>query len=64
MAYNILLVDDDRYFREEFSDFLEDYNVTGVPSGEKALEVLSKPNEVDLVILDVMLPDLRGTEVL
>ena len=33
-------------------------------SGEEALKLLRKPNEIDLVVLDVMMPGLRGTEVL
>jgi two-component system response regulator YesN len=64
MPYNILLVDDDREFREEFRDYLEDYQVIEAGNGEEALELLKKPNVIDLVILDVMMPGLRGTEVL
>jgi len=64
MPYNILLVDDDKEFREEFRDYLEDYQVIEASSGEEALEILNKPNVIDLVILDVMMPGLHGTEVL
>jgi two-component system response regulator YesN len=64
MAYNILLVDDDREFREEFRDFLHDYGVIEASNGEEALAILSRPNEVDVVVLDVIMPGLKGTEVL
>ena len=64
MAYNILLVDDDREFRDEFSDLLYDYRVIQASNGEEALAVLSRPNEIDVVILDVIMPGLKGTEVL
>jgi len=64
MPYNILLVDDDRDFREEFRDYLEDYEVVEASNGEEALEILKKPNVIDLVILDVMMPGLKGTQVL
>ena len=64
MPYNILLVDDDREFREEFRDYLEDYEIIEASNGEEALKLLKKPNVIDLVILDVMMPGLRGTEVL
>lgn len=64
MAYSILLVDDDPEFREEFRDFLFDYNVVEASSGQEALELLSRPNEIDIVILDVVMPGLSGTEVL
>lgn len=64
MPYNILLVDDNKDFRDEFRDYLEDYEVIEASNGEEALNLLRKPNEIDLVILDVMMPGLRGTEVL
>jgi two-component system response regulator YesN len=64
MAYNILLVDDDKVFREEFRDFLYDYNVVEASNGKEALDLLSRPNEIDVVILDVVMPGLPGTEVL
>jgi two-component system, response regulator YesN len=64
MAYNILIVDDDKEFRYEFSCFFEDYNFIGASNGEEALKILEKPNEIDLVILDVMIPGMKGTQVL
>ena len=64
MAYNILLVDDDKEFREEFRDYLDDYNVVEACDGKEALELLSRPNEIDVVMLDVRMPGPSGTEVL
>jgi two-component system response regulator YesN len=64
MAYCILLVDDDKEFREELSDFLYDYNVIEASNGEDALAILREPNEIDAVILDVVMPGPSGTEVL
>ncbi len=64
MPYNILLVDDDRDFREEFRDYFRGYRVVGVDRGEEALAELAKPNEIDLVVLDVRLPDASGTAIL
>ena len=64
MPNKILLVDDDREFREEFKEFLETYEVIEAESGEEALKILKKPNEIDLVLLDVRLPGIKGTEVL
>ena len=64
MPYNILLVDDNKSFRDEFADYLEGYNVLTTDRGKDALDILNKANEIDLVILDVMLPDMLGTKVL
>lgn len=64
MSYNILLVDDDKEFRFEFSCFFEDYNFIEASNGDEALKFLEKPNEIDLVILDVMIPGVKGTTVL
>lgn len=64
MPYQILLVDDDREFREELRECLDEYDVIEAPSGQEALKLLKRPNEIDLVILDVMMPGLRGTDVL
>lgn len=64
MSYTILLVDDDCSFRDEFRESLDEYHVVEAGSGNDALEILKKPNEIDLVILDVMMPGMRGTAVL
>ncbi len=64
MPYNILLVDDDNEFREEFRELFDDYDFVEAQNGREALEAIEKPNEIDLVILDVKLPDMRGTKVL
>ena len=64
MPYNILVVDDDKELREELRDCLDDYQVVMASSGEEALDILKRPNEIDLVILDVMMPGASGTDVL
>lgn len=64
MPYHLLVVDDDKEFREEFKECFEEYEVVEAGSGEEALAILKKPNEVDLVLLDVKLPGKEGTEVL
>jgi len=64
MPYNILLADDDKDFRDEFKDCFEDYEIVEASNGNEALAILKKPNEIDLVILDVIMPGLKGTEIL
>jgi two-component system, response regulator YesN len=65
MSYKILLVDDDQEFRDEFRDALEgDYEVVVAKDGIDALEILNKPHTIDAIVLDVMMPGMRGTELL
>ena len=65
MAERILLVDDDTEFRQEFAEALSDeYDVVQASSGQEALAILRKPNRIEAVILDVMLPGASGTDVL
>lgn len=64
MPYKILLVDDDKEFREEMIDFLDDYKVIEASNGMEAIHILNNPNEIDLVIIDVVLPDSKGTDIL
>lgn len=64
MPEKILIVDDDKDFRMEFKDALEEYDIIEAASGQEALKLLKKANDIDLVILDVVMPGLSGTEVL
>lgn len=64
MAKKILIVDDDLEFRSELKDYLDGYEVTEASNGREALNILSRANEIGLVILDVMMPGLNGLEVL
>lgn len=60
----ILLVDDDRAFRNEFKACFKEYDFIEASSGQDALNILKKPHEIDLVILDVNMPGMDGIEVL
>ena len=60
----ILVVDDDAGLRESFRLILEDdYDVIDVTGGQQALEVV-RAAQVDVVLLDIRLPELDGIEVL
>ncbi len=61
----ILVVDDDQLAAESFTAFLRHlgYRVSFATSGSAALETL-RGDLPDLVILDVMMPDLNGVELL
>ncbi len=60
----ILVVDDDPGARQSLEVILEDdYHVLSAGSGFEALDLLQKES-VDLVLLDVNMPDMDGLEVL
>jgi PAS domain S-box-containing protein len=62
----VLLVDDDELIREAVAPMLEmlGHEVTVAPGGPQALGLLEEGLEVDLVILDMNMPDMSGAEVL
>src|SRR5262245_16594771 len=64
MPYHILLVDDDPYFRSEFQECMEEFNVIGASNAQEALRIFKQPNNIDLVILDEILPGAKGTDLL
>jgi DNA-binding response OmpR family regulator len=60
----ILIVEDDENLRVALEDNLDDegYTVTSVKTGKAALTELAR-SEAELVILDIMLPDIDGYQV-
>ena len=59
----ILIVEDDSVLRENIVDMLsKQYSVTEASDGKKAIEVLSKDHEFDLVLSDIMMPIVDGYE--
>lgn len=64
MAYTILLVEDDRQIQEVIEDYFSAkgdglINVICAHDGDKGLSLI-REKEFDLVILDVMLPEIDG----
>jgi DNA-binding NtrC family response regulator len=60
----ILIVDDDPGLRESFRLILEEsYELVDATDGRQALEIV-RSREVDLVLLDIRLPEMDGIEVL
>src|SRR5580698_3397344 len=63
----VLVVDDEKNIRRTLQLVLEGegYHVLGAEAAEQALEILASPETpVDLVILDVKLPNMSGLEAL
>ena len=63
---NVLLVDDEVDFVETFSERLNMRNIETLKafSGKEALKVLKNNQNVEVVILDVKMPDMDGIETL
>jgi YesN/AraC family two-component response regulator len=64
VAFSILIVDDDPIYCEELAEILGEYRTRIAETPAEALTILDEPNEIDLVMLDVRLPKMRGTDVL
>jgi two-component system, response regulator YesN len=64
MSNQVLLVDDDDVLRGELKDYLEGYDVIEASSGEGALNLLRRVNDVGVVLLDIMMPGINGLDVL
>ena len=61
----ILVIDDEIYIRSSFEDFLEDreYHVVSAENGREGLALISSERP-DLVLLDLMMPEMGGLDVL
>ena len=62
----ILVADDDYLLRDLIKDILEEknYEVLEAKNGQEAVEIFNQNPEISLVILDVMMPQYDGMEVL
>ena len=60
----ILVVDDMTTTLLLLHDLLKDtYEVKIAKSGTKALEILESPNDIDLILLDIEMPDINGYDI-
>lgn len=61
----ILVVDDESRMRKIVSDFLEreNFDVLEASDGYEALEIFQSNKNIDLIILDVMMPRINGWQV-
>jgi two-component system response regulator ResD len=62
MGKKILVVDDEPLIRKLVTDFLkkEGYSTIEAEDGRKAMDLFSEEEDIDLIILDVMLPEYDG----
>ncbi len=61
----ILVVDDESRMRKLLKDFLtkSNFNVIEAADGEEAIDIFFDVKDIDLIILDVMMPKMDGYEV-
>lgn len=61
----VLIIDDEKSFTEELNEFLgkSGYDCLEANTGLEGLEIL-KNNEIDLLVLDVLLPGMSGLDIL
>ncbi len=62
----ILIADDEEVLRELLQDILEKegYQVLSAMDGEEALELFFETEDIDLIILDILMPKMDGWKVL
>ena len=62
--YNILVCDDDKEIVNAIAIYLskEGYNILKAYNGKEALKLIEN-NEIHLIILDIMMPEMDGMEV-
>ena len=63
--FHVLVVDDERVNRRVLSNHLtlQNYRVTEAVSGEDALVIIHGEADIDLILLDIMMPRMSGYEV-
>ena len=63
--YNILICDDEKDIVSALKIYLasDDYNLYEAYDGREAIEIIEK-NDIHLILLDIMMPDMDGMQVL
>ena len=67
MKKKILVVDDEPCvllsIQNGFEDYNDEYDVTGVSSGKECFDLLAKEYLYDIILLDIMMPEMSGWEI-
>jgi len=59
----ILIVDDTVENLDILAALLKEYDIIDATSGEDALDILEEDDSIDLILLDIMMPEMDGFEV-
>ncbi|NJK95684.1 MAG: response regulator [Bacteroidales bacterium] len=63
ISRQILVVEDDQYNVELFQSMLSDFNVLVAIDGRSALKCFAENPGIELILMDIGLPDISGLEV-
>lgn len=65
MKNNVLLIEDDPFIKQMYCSKIEELglNVLTASGGDEVRDILSK-NEIDLILLDLVLPNISGFDIL
>ena len=60
----VLVIEDDRFFRQMLREGLEEHNflVLEAACGERSVEVIEQQQNIDIILLDLYLPDGNGVK--
>lgn len=64
MSAKILVVDDSKTDQRIIASMLADYNVLLADDGQEALRIIGENPDIDLIILDLYMPNMDGFQVL
>ncbi|WP_346353060.1 sensor histidine kinase [Azotosporobacter soli] len=64
MTVKILIVDDSKTDRAMIQNFLAEHQLLLAENGKEAMEILAREQDIDMVILDLNMPQMNGFEVL
>jgi len=66
MQQTILVVEDDARINEVVTEYMKEagYLVASVADGQDALNIMAKNSSIDLFVLDIMLPNVSGIDLL
>jgi len=65
-SYKVLIIEDDHTFLNAVRDVLmeEDYEVLTTRDGKQGMNIIKENRDIDVILLDLHLPDILGEEVL
>jgi CheY-like chemotaxis protein len=66
ISKNILIIEDDEMIRETLKEVLEmeGYAIHCAENGKEGLKILSRIQNIQLILLDLMMPEMNGFEFL